>query len=183
MIRTPHPTLMTIAITLSLGLSACGYTNRTALPEYVQTVHVRSVTNKIDLSESISNDKAFQTYRPGLDVELRNALIERFVFDGHLRIANENNANAIVEMDLLAFDRDPLRYNQDDSIQEFRINVKAAVRMRDVIKDEILWETPAISGNAEYFTSGRLARTEDQVVAEALEDLSRNIVERILEEW
>ncbi len=183
MIRTSHSTLMTIVIALSLGLSACGYTNQTALPEYVKTVHVRSVANKIDLSTSISSDKAFQTYRPGLDVELRNALIERFVFDGHLRIANENKANAIVEMDLLSFDRDPLRYNQDDSIQEFRIHVRAAVRMRDVVKDEILWETPAISGNAEYFTSGRLAKTEDEAVGDALEDLSRNIVERILEEW
>ena len=160
-----------------------GYTTQTALPEHVETVHVEKVTNTIDISQEVTNNKPFQTYRPGLEVELRNALIERFIFDGHLRIASKNKADAVLKASLLNFDRDPVSYNADDSVQEFRIHVTAELRFMDQLNDEVLWEAHSLSGEATYFLSGPLAVSEDRAVALALDDLVRRAVEGILEVW
>ena len=84
---------------------------------------------------------------------------------------------------LVKFDRDPVRYNADDSIQEFRIHVRAAVKFKDLVEDETIWSTKEISGESTYFLSGRLAKSEDEAVEEALEDLVRHVIERILEVW
>jgi hypothetical protein len=168
---------------LALLLVGCGYTAKTQLPEHVRTVHVEKIKNTIDITGDVTNRQSFQVYRPGLEVDLRNALIDRFVFDGHLKIAPRDRTDALLQGELIDFRRDPLRYNADDSIQEFRVSVSASLRFTDARTGQTLWSAGAISGNATYFLSGRLARTEDEAVAEALEDLARHAVEAILEVW
>ncbi len=171
------------ACVLVLALSGCAYTSKSNLPEHIKTIHVPQVPNRIDITGDVSNRTSFKVYRPGLEGDLRNALIDRFIFDGHLKVADMNKADAVLEAELLDFRRDPLRYNKDDSIQEFRVNVTASVRFRDLKEDKIIWSSPSISGNATYFLSGRLAASEDQAVAQALEDLARHVVEEVLEVW
>jgi len=167
-----------------VALPGCaGYTSQTNLPEHIQTIHVMKVQNTIDISAEVSNKKAFQTYRPGLEVELRNALIERFIVDGHLKIDSEAKADSLLTAKLLSFDRDPVRYNRDDSIQEFRIHVTASASLMDQTSGEILWETASISGEGSYFLSGDEAVSEDEAVQESLDDLVRHIVEAVLEVW
>lgn len=166
-----------------LALSACGYTSKTLLPEHIQTVHVAKVPNQIDITGDVTNKTAFKVYRPGLEVELRNAVIDRIVFDGHLKIGEEEKSDAVLQMELIDFRRDPLRYKTDDSIQEFRINVTASARLIDKKTGTAVWQSSAISGNDTYLLSGRLAKTEDQAVAAALDDLARHLVENVLEIW
>ena len=166
-----------------LGLAGCGYTTKTALPEHIRSVHVPQVENKIDISSEISNKKAFQIYRPGLEVELRNALIDRIVFDGHLRVAADAASDATLTASLTGFDREPLRYNANDTIQEFRIRVTASVRFVDKQTGNVLWSAENVSGDSEYFLSGPNASGEDNAVNKALKDLVRRVVENILEVW
>ena len=160
-----------------------GYTSKTNLPEHIESVHVDKVSNTIDIASEVSSQHAYRIYRPGLEVQLRNALIERFIFDGHLRIASKDSADAILSADLLSFDRDPVRYNADDSIQEFRIHVTARISFNDALSGEPLWEAASISGQSSYFLSGTEAKSEDEAVLLALEDLVRHTVEDILEVW
>jgi hypothetical protein len=171
------------AALFAVSIAGCTYTTQTALPDHVKSIHVAKVVNKIDITAAVSSDKPFQIYRPGLEVDVRNALIERFIFDGHLKVASESAADAILYVELLSFDRDPVRFNSDDSIQEFRVHIKISARLMDKSTNLPLWQTSAASGNAEYFLSGEHARSEDESVAEALKDLVRQIVENVLETW
>lgn len=170
-------------LALSAAVAGCGYTTKTALPEHIRSVHVPKVENQIDISSEISNKKAFQVYRPGLEVELRNALIDRLVFDGHLRVATDAASDATLVTELTGFDREPLRYNSNDTIQEFRIRVTAAAKLIDKRSGEVLWSSAGISGSSEYFLSGPNSSSEDAAVNKALTDLVRRIVEDILEVW
>lgn len=174
------PFLLTVLLVSAAG---CGYTTKTSLPEHVRSVHVTRVENKIDISAEISEKKPFQVYRPGLEVELRNALIDRLVFDGHLRVAQDAASDATLTAQLTGFDREPLRYNANDTIQEFRIRVTASAQLIDKRSGQVLWSGKDISGDGDYFLSGVNAASEDAAVQEALTDLVRRIVENILEVW
>jgi outer membrane lipopolysaccharide assembly protein LptE/RlpB len=178
--RAAAPVLL---FALTVLASGCGYTTKTSLPEHIRSVHVPSVDNKIDISSEISEKRPFQVYRPGLEVELRNALIDRLVFDGHLRIASDAASDAVLKAQLISFDREPLRYNSNDTIQEFRVRVSASAQLIDKKSGNVLWSTPGISGESEYFLSGPKAASEDAAVQAALQDLVRHIVEDILEVW
>ena len=173
----------TLPLLLCLVLASCGYTSKTLLPEHIKTVHVAKVNNLIDITGDVTNRKSFKVYRPGVEVELRNAVIERFVFDGHLKIAPLERADSVLNMDLLDYRRDPLRYNSDESIQEFRISVSANAKLVDAKSGDVIWESGGFAGTSDYFLSGPRAQTEDQAVAAALEDLARHLVEDVLEIW
>src|SRR3989338_1850138 len=73
-------------IAAALVLSGC-YTTKTALTGTVRTIHVAPVENAIDLSAEISDRDRFRVYRPGLEVDITNAVINRFIFDGSLKVA------------------------------------------------------------------------------------------------
>lgn len=180
--------VLTGSVVLILLISAavfhgCGYTHETLLPAHVKSVHVARVVNEIDIASEVTSESVFKVYRPGLEVELRNALIERFVFDGHLKIRDMEEADAVLQVRLKDFRRDPLRYNDDESVQEFRVTVVAICDFVDLANEKTLWQTSGISGDSSYFLSGPHARSEDEAVGDALEDLARHAVEDILEAW
>jgi len=168
---------------LSVFLAGCGYTRQTHLPEYVRTIHVKPVKNAIDLSQEITDKSRFTTYRPGLEVELTNAIIDRFIFDGHLQVVEENKADVVIQSSLIAYRRDALRFAGEDDPIEFRLSVIADVTAKDVHSQKSLWERANLVGDATYYLSGPLARSEDEAVSEAVEDLARRVVEETLEVW
>ena len=153
------------------------------LPEHIRTVHVAEVENKINIGGEVTSRQGFQVYRPGLERQLRNAVMERIIFDGHLKISPQDKADSVLKLELLEFRRDPLRYNQDDTIAEYRVHVVASASFTDRRENKSIWSTSSISGNKDFHLAGELAISEDEAVELALEDLSRHVVESILEIW
>lgn len=171
----------------ALGLSGCGYTTKSNLPESIRSIHVAPVKNAIDLSQEISNESRFRTYRPGVEVDLTNAIINRFIFDGNLRIATLERADAVVEAKLVDYRRDPLRYSEDDDVQEYRLSVLIEVAVYQILpgsgERKLLWQEKSLAGDATFFLSGPRAQSEDEAVVRAVEDTARRVVERTLELW
>src|SRR5262245_1508357 len=90
--------LFSVILLAGLALSGCGYTTKGNLPENIKTVYIEKVPNEIDIAQSAKSDRPFPIYRPGLEIEIRNALIERFIFDGHLKVVDSaEKADAIVQ--------------------------------------------------------------------------------------
>lgn len=166
-----------------LALAGCGYSNQSLLPEHIKTVYVPPVKNAIDLSVEISDRDRFRTYRPGLEVDLTNSIINRFIFDGNLKIAREAGADAIVNAKLIDFRRDPLRYSDNDDVQEYRLSIVVEVEVRDVRNNKVIWRDNHLTGDSTFLLSGSRAISEDQAAAKAVEDVARRVVERTLEVW
>lgn len=161
----------------------CGYTAKTGLPDPIHTLHVAKVVNRIDIAQETSTGKVFPTYRPGLEVELRNAMNDRVIFDGHFELNAAEKADAVLTMELRSFEREPMRYNANDTIQEFRIHIRASAEFKDRVNGKVIWSSSEVSGDATYFLSGERAQSEDEAVEEALKDLTRLILEGVLETW
>ena len=164
------------------AVSGCGYTTKSLLPENIRRVHVAPVKNSIDLSEEISDKTPFRVYRPGLEVELTNAIINRVIFDGTLKVAPPEKADAVLDVALVDYRRDPLRYSEGEDVREYRLSVTIDVNFTNTVDGKKLW-TQRITGDNTFFLSGPRAISEDQAAAKAVEDTARRVIEAVVETW
>ena len=166
-----------------LVLHGCGYTTRPGLPSYLRTVYVKPFSNQIDITRLSSGDERFPIYRHQMEVDLTNAVINRYQFTGLLRSARVETADCRLEGDLIAFRRDPLRYNTSQQVEEWRLNIVVNLRFYDQKKSEVLWEEQSFTGDTTYFALGAKTESESAALTRAITDLAKRIVERSVEVW
>ncbi len=160
-----------------LTFQGCGYTTRSALPENVKSIYVKTVVNKINVAEIIS-------YKPGLEIDITNAIVRRLQRDGNLKVAKiPEEADVILESDLIRFDQEGLRFSRLETSQEQRIYIVLALRLIDAKTKQIMWEEANFSGDQEYFTSELRDQAHDEAADLAVDRLARNVVDRIVEDW
>ena len=166
-------------VVVSCAVIGCGYTTKSALPGHFRTVHVQPFKNRINYT----TESRRTIYFPLLEVEITDAIIDRFLFDGNLRIADADAADLILGGDLVGYDRGALRYTDNDDVQEYRVQVIVNMTVRDTREDVLLWRQNGFVGEATYFVTGAQAISEETAVENATNDLARRIVERIIEDW
>lgn len=159
--------------------SGCGYTTKSTLPKSIQTIRVEPFKNSINYTEGSGRN----IYFPLLEVKSRNAVIDRFLFDGNLKVVELPQANLILKGELKNYQRTALRYTDDDDVQEYRVHVIVSFELTDARSGEISWTEPNFVGEATYFVTGPSARSEEAAVDDAILDLARRIVERTIENW
>jgi hypothetical protein len=163
-------------------IAGCGYTAKVILPDNIKTVHVELFQNRIDITKEVSVKDKYEVYRPDFEVDLRDALVNRIFLEGHMKIADKKAADGILEGDIIQYRKDPLRY-QNEIVEEYRISLVCNIRLIDSDGQKILLEKKNITGDAVYFTRGNLQKTEAEALNDAMADLSRRIVDGIVENW
>lgn len=172
-----------MVLALTLCAAGCGYTTKSLLPSNYKTIFVNSFGNKIKITAEQSNVRMYRGYRPGLEAEITKAVIDKFLFDGNLRIASEDNANIIMKGELVDFRKEPLRYDANDNIEEFRLVLTVNLELIDAATEKTVWKETNFSGETTYRTSGPLAISENAAVTAGIVDLARRVVERTVEGW
>ncbi|MBF0522124.1 MAG: hypothetical protein HQL24_03600 [Candidatus Omnitrophica bacterium] len=169
-----------LVLILAFVSISCGYTVSSTLPSRLKTLHVELFKNSINFGET--ND-GHNLYFPMLEVSARNAIVNRFLFDGHLKIVDPDVADLVLKGELKSYNRQPLRYTENNDVLEYRVQVTVALKMWDAQKQEPMWEESGFVGEATYFISGAQATSEESAVNAAVLDLARRIVERTVEYW
>jgi hypothetical protein len=174
---------MILVCLLGLLLAGCGYTTRSLIVGKYKTINISPFVNKIELSmESDANGK-YKVYRPMLETEVTRAAINGFLSDGNVKPVVEDLADLVLKGELVEFRRDPLRYNTNNDVDEYRISILINMSLWDKKNNKLSWEEKNFTGSATYFVTGAQAKSEDQAVQDAIKDLSRRIVERVVEQW
>ncbi len=169
--------LLFFCLFVVLVFPSCGYSTRSSLPAHIKTISVLPFANKIDFQSGKAS-----VYIPLLEVKAHDEVVNKFLFDGTLRISEEKNADLVLKGELIGYDRGALRYTDNNDVQEYRITVTVRLIMLDHL-GQVVWEEPSFSGNASYFVTGPTATSETGAVQEAIEDLAKRIVERTVEDW
>ena len=170
-------------LTLVLAVSGCGYTTRSLLPPDLKTIYVDNFKNTISITAEQNELRMYRGYRPGMEIDLTRAVINKFLLDGSLKIANESDADLILKGDLIDFKRDALRYDANNNIEEYRIKLIVNMNLVNAKTGDTMWTEMGFAGETTYRTSGSLAKTETQAVNDAIDDLARRIMERTVEAW
>jgi len=162
---------------ISLIVPGCGYTTRSAIPENIKSIYVKTVVNKINVAEIIA-------YKPGLEIDITNAIVGRLQRDGNLKVAKTpEEADVILEADMIHFDQEGLRFSRLETSQELKIFIVLSLRLFDTQSGQVLWEEPNFSGDQEYFISQLRDQAQDEAADRAVQRLARNVVDRIVEDW
>ena len=192
--HSPQPTAHTafgfyclLSAVCCLLPSGCGYTARAGLAPHLKTVYVKPFVNKIDVTQLTTADGRFPVYRHRMEVDLTNAIISRYQFTGLLRPAPADKATCRLEGELMEFRRDPLRYDSNQQVEEWRLNLVVNLRFYDqTVKDpaqRLMWEEERLTGDTTYFALGATTESESAAMDRAVTDLARRIVERTVENW
>lgn len=169
--------LLSCVMLLAAG---CGYTTSSLLPSHLKTIFVKPVENKVDYM----NQDERKLYVPGMETRVRTALIDRFLFDGNLRVGDEDTSDLLIEAKLLGFAREDVRLTENQDVKEYRLRVTVSLKVIDHTEnDKVLWEEPAFAGESTYYTTGPLAKAESAAIDEAFKDLARRAVARTVENW
>jgi hypothetical protein len=161
-------------------LAGCGYTTRSMLASRYSTVYVPPFISSIDITREMDVGNKYKLYRPGLETEITKALKNKFLFDGNVKPGGIETSDLELKGELVEFRRDPLRYNSSDDVEEYRLNLVVNISLWDKKENKLLWEEKNFTGDTTYFPA---QKSEDAAINDAMSDLARRIVARVVEEW
>jgi hypothetical protein len=171
-----------VSLALVFFIISCGYTTRSLVSSKYKTIYISHFINKIDIAKETESMRRYKLYRPLIEQDIRKQVIDRFNLDGNLKVVDREDADLILKGSVLDFHRDALRYKENDEVEEYRISITAQIELEDKDKNIIIKPTDII-GDATYFLTGPHAKAEPFAIDEAIKDLARRIVERVVEEW
>ena len=176
-------TLATACYLVTAVLSGCGYTTRSMANSKYRTIYVSPFLNKINITNSADAANKYRIYRPMIETDITRAISNRYLFDGNLRPVNEERADLVLKGEVVEFRKDPLRYDNSDNVSEYRINLVINISLWNRLENKLIWQENNFTGDTTYFASGAQAITEGAAVTNALNDLSRRVMERTVEQW
>lgn len=168
--------LITALISLPLFGFGCGYTQQIVLPGNIKTIHVETFKNAIPAEEIF-------TYRAGLEMDLTNAVIKRFNFDGNLKVVSEDKADAKLVGSIISYDQETLRYTTLDRPQELRLHLVVDIKLVNLKTGEVMWHEPNFSGSTLFEPNDEQGTRRISAASDAVQDCAENIVARVVEDW
>lgn len=165
------PPLAVVLFLILIGGSCVGYRVGSMLPDKYQSVAVPTFVN--------------ETGEPMLENETTSAAISEIQMDGSLVVADIKQADTILRVKLTGFELRPISYSNQRSrlAREYRMQISASLELSDRETGEVIVESPAVRGFADFIVSGDLSSSKQTAIPNASRDLAHKIVERIVEVW
>ena len=104
---------------LVLAFSGCGYTTGSLLPSNYRTINVEPFKNKTGYLDE--NSRAL--YIPLLENKVHDSVVQRFQNDGHLKVDRSGQTDLLLKGELIRFEREELRVNNDQNVVEYRLRI------------------------------------------------------------
>lgn len=161
---------------LLIAVTGCGYTQKMVLPGGIQTITVPTFKNAIPPEQ-------IYTYRSGLEIDLTNSVIKRFNFDGNLKVVSEDKADAKLEGSIISYDQEALRFTSIDRPQELRLHLVVDIKLIDLRTGQVMWHEPNFSGSTLFEPNDEQGLRRITAAANAVDELAKNIVNRVVEDW
>ena len=168
-----------LCLLLVSAISGCGYTTGSLLPTNYKKIAVQPFVNKVNNIDENSS----VIYVPLLETKVRTAIIDRFLFDGNLRVADPGKSDLLLNGSLLGISQDNLRQDVNQNVQEYRVRVVVSLTLTDAATGEVLWKEPSFAGETTYFLTGSQATSQSAAIDAALTDLATRAVDRVVENW
>jgi len=149
----------------TLLLAGCGYSLRGSLPEHIRTVAVPVFTNK--------------TETPAVENFLTRAVVDAFVTSGRLKVVRPEEADSILEGEIVGYQLNSLSYDSQANVREYRLTVTLNLQFRDVRQNVMLWRQEGVQQKADFRVPGQVSQTissEASALRLAAVDIGRAIV-------
>jgi hypothetical protein len=176
----PRKTDLFTGLILGSFLAAgCGYSAGTLLPAHLKTVYIPPFKENFRAPAEDGRGREYELFYPGLSADVTREVIARFFSDGTLQVVDREDADSVLEGEVVGFRRNPLSYTDADEVREYRVTVVANVVFRDLKRGRIVWEEKGFTGEDTYLAG----ESEEASVKVAVRDLARRVVNGVMETW
>ena len=155
---------------LLASLDCCGYSARSLLPPHLRTVAIPPATNS--------------TTRPGIEEILTDSLIAAFGADRSLRVTSLEDADLVLSVDVNSYSKTAAVFDEEQTVSVYDVVISARVEAEDQVRSEIFFEGP-VSGRKTYDPeqSAGTGDPEEAAAAQAVGEVAREVVRRVLTQW
>lgn len=129
--------------------------------------HIKTIAIPVAIDKSGSGE-------PGLGELLTNKLIQKFIDDNTLQIANKSNADAMLECTITSLSDAPAVISAGENVSTRRITITVQAVYRDLVKRKTIFDK-SFSNNSDYSATGNI-----NVRRAAIEDAINKISDDIL---
>jgi hypothetical protein len=153
-----------VLLALAWGLSGCGYSFHGTLPDHIKTVAVPIFINR--------------TQQPAVESVITRAIVDAFATNGRLRVVRAEDADSILEGEVIGYSVAPIAVSPELTVQQYRLGVTLALRMRDLRRNEVLFQQN-FSEQADFRVAGSVAQTisiEAGALQQAAGEIGRSVV-------
>jgi outer membrane lipopolysaccharide assembly protein LptE/RlpB len=149
----------------SLLLAGCGYSTRGNLPEHIKTVAVPIFKNR--------------TLEPGVDTAITSGVVNAFSSGGRVRVVPLEEADAILEGEVVAYSLDGLAFDRSANVRAYRLRLVLNVEFRDVRRSALLWRQEGLQETSDFQVAGSVSDTVARgqgAVLQAASEIGRKVV-------
>lgn len=148
-------------------VGGCGYSVGLGgnLPNHIKTVAVPIFVNS--------------TQQPAVESVITAAVVNAFVTSGRLKVVPLDQADSILEGNIVGYALDSIAYNPQINITEYRLRVRVNINFRDVKQNSTLWKQDGLEQWADFRVQGQVSDTiarEDVAARQAAVEIGRRIV-------
>lgn len=120
--------------------------------------------------------------RATLREELTKKVVERFIQDNTLKIADRNTANSILEGVIISVQDNPVVVGAGERIKRSRLTIVVKVSFYDMVKRVKVWER-TFSNWGEYELEGNIQQNLELGINQAIEKLAEDILLATVSNW
>lgn len=120
--------------------------------------------------------------RATLREELTNKIVERFIRDNTLKIADRNSANSLLEGVIVNVQDSPVVVGTGERVVKSRITITVRVSFYDMVKRVKVWER-TFSNWGEYELEGNVQLNLQNGIKQAIDKLSEDILLATVANW
>jgi hypothetical protein len=159
------------SVLIGLIFSACGVYSfsGSGIPSHIKTVAVPPFGN--------------QTGEYGIRENLTDALIERLMTDGRLKVESKEAADSIISGQVVDYKHQAYSYDKSENVQEYIVRIYVDVSYEDVKKRKVVWQEENMEGWGTYDVQGDTVEVEEKGRERAIAKLAEDIVNRTLAGW
>jgi outer membrane lipopolysaccharide assembly protein LptE/RlpB len=161
-------------IAVFLLLTGClGYHVGPVKPSVLRDVHVIAVP-------TFEN----KTLLPRIEVLITDSVIKQLQQDGTYRVANENNADAILKAEITEISRAPARSVRGNVLATTEFNLIMHVKYKlETSSGTVLMPSAEVVGTTSFFVGTDVTTDERQALPLAAEELAIHLVTQLSEGW
>jgi hypothetical protein len=161
-------------IAVFLLLTGClGYHVGPVKPSVLRDVHIIAVP--------VFENK---TLLPRIEVLITDSVIKQLQQDGTYKVANENNADAVLKAEITEIDRTPARSLRGNVLATTEFNLTMHVRYKlETSSGTVLMPSAEVVGTTSFFVGTDVTTDERQALPLAAEELAIHLVTKLSEGW
>lgn len=163
--------LLLLALTIVVNFTACCSYSFTgaSVPKHLNTIAIPFADDKSGSAEI------------GLRESFTQKLIQKFIDDNSLQVADRVNADAILECTIVSFNDAPAIVTAGENVTSRRITIGVKASYRDLIKKVTLFDK-TFSAYEDYTQGGNLAE-RNNAIEKVIDKLTEDILLETVSGW